>query len=307
MIVRDHLPMQRLWPHMSRRLTILLIFDFTIAVLYTKGGLTWLSLEDLPLSMIGGALSVFLAFRNNSAYDRWWEARSLWGSLVNTSRTFARQVLTMVDPVPGEELRDDTGAIVSPRSLVDLQIAYVHALRCHLRRQTPFPELERTLDPQVIEYLRSQRNVPAAMLLVMGRILRRLFDDGRLDAFRFTNIDRSLSDLCNVQGACERIKNTPLPRQYEYFPRLIVAIYCLLLPFGLVGGLQMMTPLASTLVSFIFISLDTIGRDIENPFENTVHDTPMSTLTRAIEVNLRQNLGQADLPGDVRPVEGFSY
>ena len=86
-----------------------------------------------------------------------------------------------------------------------------------------------------------------------------------------------------------------------------MGIYCVLLPFGLVGGLQMLTPIASTLVSFIFISLDTIGRDIENPFENTVHDTPMSTLTRAIEVNLRQNLGQSDLPADVRPVEGFSY
>src|SRR5262245_30469696 len=217
MIVRDHLPMQRLWPHMARRLTLLLVFDFTIAVLYTKAGLTWLSLADLPLSMIGGALSVFLAFRNNSAYDRWWEARALWGSLVNTARTFARQVLTMVDEDPGEDVRDDDGVLISRRSLVELQIAYVHVLRCHLRRQNPFPELERTLDGRVVDYLRRQRNVPAAMLLVKGRILRRLYDDGRLDAFRFTAIDRSLTDLCNVQGACERIKNTPLPRQYEYF------------------------------------------------------------------------------------------
>jgi putative membrane protein len=307
MIVRNHLPIQRLWPHVSRRLTALLCFDFTVAVLYTKGGLTALSLPDLPLSMIGGALSVFLAFRNNSAYDRWWEARTLWGSLVNTARTFSRQVLTLIDEVPGDGPRDETGALVSRRSLVDLQIAYVHALRCHLRKQNPFPELERTLEPELIEYLRGQRNVPIAMLLVKGRILRRLFDDGRLDAFRLTTLDRSLTDLCNVQGACERIKNTPLPRQYEYFPRLLVGIYCLLLPFGLVGGLQMLTPIASTLVSFIFISLDTIGREIENPFENAVHDTPMSTLTRAIEVNLRQNLGDSELPADVRPVEGFSY
>ena len=88
---------------------------------------------------------------------------------------------------------------------------------------------------------------------------------------------------------------------------MLVGLYCFLLPFGLVSGLQMMTPLASTLVSFIFIALDTIGRDIENPFENSVHDTPMSTLSRAIEINLRQNLGEGSLPADVRPVEGFSY
>ncbi len=310
MIVCDHLPLRRVWPQLSRRLVLLLVFDFTIAVLYTKAGFTWLSLSDLPLTMIGGALSVFLAFRNNSAYDRWWEARSLWGSLVNTSRSFARQVLTLVDSDPAtvDDARDDeSGALVSRGTLVELQIAYVHALRCHLRRQNPFPELERTMDPQFVEYLRKQQNVPAAILLIKGRILRELFDRERLDSFRFTAIDRSLTDLCNVQGACERIKNTPLPRQYEYFPRVLVGMYCFLLPFGLVAGLGMLTPIASTLMSFIFISLDTIGRDIENPFENTVHDTPMSTLARAIEINLRQNLGEREIPTEVRPVEGFSY
>lgn len=310
MIVRDHLPLRRVWPHLSRRLALLLVFDFTIAVLYTRTGLQWLSLSDLPLTMIGGALSVFLAFRNNSAYDRWWEARTLWGSLVNTSRTFARQVLTLVDPDPDSprDVRDrESSSLVSRSMLVELQITYVHVLRCHLRKQNPFPELERTLDPQLVEYLRKQQNVPAAILLIKGRILRELLDCGRLDSFRMTAIDRSLTDLCNVQGACERIKNTPLPRQYEYFPRVLVGMYCFLLPFGLVAGLGMLTPLASTLVSFIFISLDAIGRDIEDPFENTVHDTPMSTLARAIEINLRQNLGQHEIPAEVRPVEGFSY
>lgn len=310
MIVCDHLPLRRVWPHVSRRLALLLVFDFTIAVLYTRAGFEWLAISDLPLTMIGGALSVFLAFRNNSAYDRWWEARSLWGSLVNTSRTFARQVLTLIDSdeaLPDDGRDGETGALVSRGTLIELQIAYVHVLRCHLRRQNPFPELERTLDPEVVEYLRRQQNVPVAILLIKGRILSELFNRGRLDSFRFTAIDRTLSDLCNVQGACERIKNTPLPRQYEYFPRVLVGMYCFLLPFGLVGGLGMLTPLASTLVSFIFVSLDTIGRDIEDPFENTVHDTPMSTLARAIEINLRQNMGQQEIPAEVRPVEGFSY
>lgn len=303
MIVRNHLPLRRVWPHVSRRLGLLFLFDLTIAFLYTKMGFTFLSLPTLPLSMIGGALSVFLAFRNNSAYDRWWEARMLWGSLVNTARTFARQALTLVD----EDEPEQMGEVLSRHTLVELQIAFVHALRCHLRKQNPFPELERTLPAEIVAYLRTQQNVPMAMLLTMGRILRGLYDRGKLDSYRFAAVDRSLTDLCNVQGACERIKNTPLPRQYEYFPRVLVAMYCLLLPFGLVSGLEMLTPLASTLISFIFISLDTIGRDIENPFENTVHDTPMSTLTRAIEINLRQNLDQEQLPGEVRPVEGFSY
>lgn len=303
MIVRDHLPLRRIWPRVSRRLGLLLIFDLAVASLYSIGGFTWLSLPTLPLSMIGGALSVFLAFRNNSAYDRWWEARSLWGALVNSARTFARQVLTLID----EDKDERPTAMTSRHSLVELQIAYVHALRCHLRRQNPFPEFERTLPHDLVNYLRGQKNVPAAILLVKGRILRKLYDAGRLDSIRLTALDGSLTDLCNTQGACERIKSTPLPRQYDYLPRVLIGVYCLLLPFGLVEGLRMLTPVASTLVSFIFISLETIGRDIENPFENTVHDTPMSTLTRAIEINLRQNLGENSLPAEVQPVEGFSY
>lgn len=303
MIVRNHLPLRRIWPHVSKRLGLLLAFDITIAWLYTSLGFQWLSLPTLPLSMIGGALSIFLAFRNNSAYDRWWEARTLWGGLVNTSRTFARQVLTLIDEDPLEHATRTE----SSRALVELQIAYVHALRCHLRRQNPFPELERTLPADIVAHLRTQRNVPLGILLVKGRILRKLYDAGRLDSFRFTTIDSTLSDLCNVQGACERIKNTPLPRQYEYFPRVLVGMFNLLLPFGLVEGLGMLTPVASTLISIIFLSLDAVGRDIENPFENSVHDTPMSTLSRTIEVNLRQNLGEDNLPGEVRPVEGFAY
>lgn len=303
MIVRKRLPLHRVWPQVSKRLAALLVFDFTVAILYTQMGWSWLSLPSLPLSMIGGAISVFLAFRNNSAYDRWWEARALWGSLVNTARTFSRQALTMIDDA--KDGAEDEGS--SRRTLVELQIGYVHALRCHLRRQNPFPELEGSLHPDLVRYLRAQRNVPAGILFVMGRMLRKMFNEGRLDSYRFTAIDRSLTDLCNVQGACERIKNTPMPRQYEFFPRVLVGMFCVLLPFGLVEGMQMLTPLASTLISFIFVSLETIGGEIESPFENTIHDMPMSTLTRSIEVNLRQNLGDDRLPGDVQPVEGFSY
>jgi putative membrane protein len=292
----------------SKRLIVLFLFDFTIAVLYVRFGFTWLGLASLPLAIIGGALSVFLAFRNNSAYDRWWEARSLWGSLVNTARTFSRQVLTMVADEDPNAPRPTSGPWpLTKQQAVELQIAYVHALRCHLRRQNPFPELESRLSPELVAYLRAQRNVPIAMLLVMGQALRNFADQDRLDSYRFTAIDRTLTDLCNVQGACERIKNTPLPCQYHHFPRVLVAMYSVLLPLGLVEGLGMLTPVVSTLISFIFLSLETIGKEIENPFENTVHDTPMSALTRSIEINLLQNLGKERLPGDVRPVDGFVY
>lgn len=311
MIVRDRLPLRRVWPRVSRRLGVLFLIDTTVALLYVKGGVTALALPSLPLAMMGAGLSVFLAFRNNSAYDRWWEARTLWGALVNESRTFARQVLTLVD-APAPARRASRGAHADAPgpdavALVDWQIAYVHALRCHLRGQNPFPELEAQLPPPVVAWLRTQRNVPVALLLHAGRSLRALFDEGRLDAYRLVQIDSTLGRLCDVQGACERIKNTPLPRQYEFFPRAFVLVYCLLLPLGLVEGMGLLTPLASTLASFIFVALESIGRDIEAPFENTVHDTPMTQLSRTIEINLRETAGHGDVPGDLRPIDGFVY
>lgn len=301
MIVRDRLSLLRVWPAASRRLAALLAFDIAISVAYTVYGVQFVSVPSLPLPMVGGALSIFLAFRNNSAYDRWWEARTLWGALVNRSRSFARQTLTLVDT------DGDPGDDATCRELVQLQALYVHALRCHLRRQNPFPELQSALPPDTLAWLRTQRNVPIAMLLRMGQILRGLYDAKRIDSFRLLAFDDSLSDLCNIQGGCERIKGTPLPRQYEFFPRLIVSIYCILLPIGLVSGMGLVTPAASTLISFIFISLEFIGRDLEDPFEVTVHDTPLSSLSRMIDNNLRQSVGKTELAPEVRPIDGFVY
>jgi len=279
---------------------MLFIYDFSIAALYVLGGFHFLAMTALPLTMLGSAIGVFLGFRTSSAYDRWWEARTLWGGLVNYSRTLARQAITLIS-APAQEIREvrDT--------LVKLQIAFVYSLRCHLRGQNPFPELGNILPDPTLAALRRFRNVPAAILLLMSQEIRTAFDRGWLDSIRLTSFDDTLTQLTNIQGACERIKNTPLPRQYDYFPRLLVNFFCLLVPLGFVEGLGLATPIASTIVSFAFIVLDTIGRDIETPFANTVHDTPMTTLTRNIEIDLRQHLGEREVPAEIHPVAGFMY
>lgn len=301
MIVRDHLPWMRVWPQISQKLGMLLIFDSTLAFLYVFAGATFLAVSSLPLSMVGAALSIFIAFRTKSAYDRWWEARSLWGGVVNSSRTLARQALTLIhSPDRSEEM------LALQKRLVVLQICYVHSLRCHLRNQNPYPELRGQLDEDTLSFLRTQKNVPAALLLQMARELEFAYERGWMDSYRWTTIDKTLSDLTDIQGGCERIKNTPLPKQYDYFPRVLVTFFCLLLPFGMVEGLGLLTPIASTSLSFIFITLDRIGRDIETPFENTVHDTPMTSLSRTIEINLRQLMGEAH-PKELHPVAGFVY
>ncbi len=303
------MPWMRVWPQISRKLLMLLVFDVFISVSYVFFGATFLAISSLPLSMVGAALSIFLAFRTKSAYDRWWEARILWGALVNSSRTFARQVLTLAgsgpesSPIANGQSREIRSL---QRQLVVLQICYVHALRCLLRRQNPYPEIRGHLNGETIAYLKTQNNVPVAILQRMGLLLQMAAERGWIDSFRWVALDKTLTDLTDIQGGCERIKNTPLPKQYDYFPRILVVFFCLLLPFGLVEGLELLTPIASTSLSFIFIALDRIGRDIETPFDNTAHDTPMTSLSRTIELNLRQLLGE-QAPVEIHPVAGFVY
>lgn len=302
MIVRDHLPWTRIWPQTAVRILLLFVFDFTIAILYSTFHMKFLALNGLPLSAIASALTIFLVFRTNAAYARWWEARQLWGSLVNTSRSIARQALTFIQSDPNDSEPDRLKRLV-----VLHQIAFVHALRCHLRKQNPFPEFQGILGSEITEELRNYKNVPAVINLKIGKLLEEAHSRGLLDTFRWTAFDENLNVLSNIQGACERIKNTPIPRQFEYFPRLLVNIFCWIVPFGLVADLGLLTPIASSLISFIFIAVEMVGREIETPFENTVHDIPMTNLSRTIEMNLREQMGEKLQLTEVKPIEGFVY
>ncbi|MEE7559987.1 hypothetical protein HH299_09950 [Xanthomonas sp. Kuri4-2] len=302
MILRDTFPLRRIWPQTYKRLLVLLAFDCAVAGLYTFFGWHWLSIEALPLAQLGSALTIFLAFRANAAYGRWWEARQLWGSLVNTSRAIARQALTALDVDPA-----DARQTALRESLVVHQVAFVHALRCHLRRQNPFPELTGLLGEARADALRGYANVPNALTLRLGQLLQQARALGMLDSLRWSALDGNLTTLANLQGACERIKNTPLPRQFSSLPRALVNLYCWLVPLGLIAGMGLAMPIASVLISFTLLAIDRASSAIEDPFENTVHDTPMTALSRGIELTLREMLGQRVPLRDVRAIDGFIY
>lgn len=260
-----------------------------------------LAVPDVTLSLLGAAIGILLGFRTNSAYDRWWEARKLWGSLVNSSRSLARQAVsfTRSSSQPGAK---DLG-----KRLIYLQIAFVHSLRRHLRKQEPWDDIAPFLDGALLANLRGEKNVPAAILQHMGVITAEAADAGIFNEWRLRSFDSTYTDLANVQGACERIKNTPLPRQYDFYPELFVKAYCLLLPFVLVDELKLWTPVATAVISFAFLVLNRIGKNLEDPFENKVYDTPMTALSRTIEINLRQTLGEAQLPPALEPVDGVLF
>lgn len=307
MIVPDAANMRSMLRSVWRPLVVLFAFDMLIAAAYVYGGQRWVSVPDIPLSIFGGAIGVIVGFRNTSSYQRWWEARILWGAIVNYSRTFARQALTMII-VPADGSKEDRQRAEEIRQrLVLLQVAYAHQLRRHLRGQAAWQGLDSLYSGQQMEIVRSQRNIPVFIQQEMSGLLAECLERGWLDSMRWTAIDQSLAALMNAQGGAERIKNTPMPRQYDYLPQLFVRLYCFLLPFGMVASLGMFTPVGSTLVGLIFMALDEVGRDLENPFDNRDHDVPMTSISRTIEINLKQLLRESEVPAPEVAVKGVLW
>jgi putative membrane protein len=298
---RELVPMLK---YVGKPLLLLLLYDLAIVAAYKSMHLQWVALPHIPLSLFGSAIGVIVAFRNQSSYGRWWEARILWGSVVNNSRSWARQVTAGMLSLKG----DDAAELKEmQRRMVYLQIAYVHALRQHLRKLEPWTDLAPFLDERELEALRGEKNVPLTIQEWMGQLLLECQVREWIDALQWRAMDESLNDLADAQGGAERIKNTPMPKQYDYFPQLFVQIYCMLLPLALVTSMGWFTPLGSTLVGFIFLALDKIGRDLEDPFENSIFDVPLTSITTTIEVNLRQLLGETKLPSAVVPVDGVLW
>jgi len=278
----------------------LLAYDVLIVILYKKGYLQWAAFEQIPLSLFGSAIGVIVAFRNTSSYARWWEARTLWGAIVNNSRSWARLATTSLD---GES----TEVAEARRRMVYYQIAWVYALRQSLRKLDPLREIASLLTNDETTKLRGQSNVPVAIQQWQSALLREALGRGWIDKAHWLAMNQSLDDLVDAQGGTERIKNTPMPRQYDYLPQICAHLFCFLLPLTMVSSLGWFTPLGSTLVGFIFLALDKIGRDLEDPFDNTVHDIPLTAITRTIEINLRQMLGETELPEPVVPVDGVLW
>jgi putative membrane protein len=304
MIVPRGRQLLKMLTYVGRPLLVLVLYDLAVVVVYKVLHWDWVALPHIPLTLFGSAIGIIVAFRNQSSYARWWEARTLWGAIVNNSRSWARQVTTVMMPLnagEAEELK------VVQRRLVYHQIAYAYALREQLREVEPWELLRPLLNEQELGELRDEKNIPLAIQQQMGSLLRQCQVRGWVDIAHWRALDGNLDDLMDAQGGTERIKNTPMPKQYDYFPQLFVQMYCVMLPLALVMNMGWYTPLGSTLVGFIFLALDKIGRDLEYPFDNTVYDVPMNFLTTTIEINLRQLLGETVLPVSVKADHGVLW
>lgn len=266
------------------------------------GGFTS-TLTAVPFTLISLALGVFLGFRNNTSYDRYWEGRRLWGRLVNDARSFARLALHLIDERATQHAQagaERTRAL--QRALIYRAIAFAHALRLHLRNELgDTRELAALLSPEETAALPVQRNVP---LFISLQISARIAEARRLGILRHRDVhllEGLVTDMVDVQGGCERIRNTPIPWSYTVLMHSIVAAYCFALPFGLVTTTHLLTPVVVLLIAYAFLGLDAVGDELEQPFGHEDNDLPLASISRTIEINLRQVLGESQLPAAYEP------
>lgn len=259
------------------------------------------SLTPMPFTLMGLTMAIFLGFRNGAAYDRYWEGRKLWGSLVNTSRSFTRQTLTLIVPAT-----DDVSANVRNDQvrIVRSNIAYVQALRHHLRGTEMETDVRNYLDDDSWNIVRKAGNRPITILQLLGDQVCEQWQSGRICDIHLPILENSLTEFTNVQGACERIKNTPIPFTYNVLIHRIVAGYCFAMPFGLISTTGVMTPVVVALIAYGFFGLDAIGDDIEQPFELDQNDLPLDAISRTIEINLLESIGAEDIPPPLSPKNG---
>lgn len=243
-------------------------------------------------ALLGIALSIFLGFRNNACYDRWWEARKVWGKLVHVARSFARQTMVL-DQLPGAE-----GARAK---LLHYVIAFTQSMVPHLRPDGGQAKAHKWLNSDEQAAFTVSRNGPDFILRKIGGILAELRGAGRIDAIDFQTLDETVKSLSEVQAACERLRFTPVPFGYTLLLHRTAYLFCFFIPFGFADMLGWGTPFATTLVAYTFFGLDALGDELEEPFGTLPNDLPIGAIADTIEINLREALGETNLPDLPQP------
>lgn len=280
-----------------------------------------------PISVIGIAVAFYLGFKNNSSYDRTWEARKIWGGIVNSSRTFGAALCAFVQG-------DDAPAV--RRELIYRHVAWLTALRHQLRMPRSWEhvrELERNVnlprtsevpgsvcEAEMARYLPSEElaavysnsNLATQLLRNQSVRLQELRDAGYFEDFRHMEFHGLIKELYAEQGRAERIKNFPFPRQYASTALWLTLVFAVFVPLGMLdvigpenGWLFWVSPFLSALIIWIFFLMEMIGDYSENPFEGTYNDVPITSIARGIEIDLREMIGDSDIPGPVQQENGF--
>lgn len=302
----------------------------------------WISIPWLPISVIGTAVAFYVGFKNNSAYDRLWEARKIWGGIVNTSRIWGSVSQSYVGNTFRKEAVADSVIIEENETLIHRHIAWLYTLREQLLKPTPWEHIS-SENKHIRRYVKLRRkgaigqfdsdkieeivtplvkngeeqevchapNSAIKLIDLQSQHLKRLREEDLIDDFRHMEMQNLLNEFYTLQGKCERIKNYPLPRQYASISFYFVGLFIFLLPFGMLPlfdqlghELVWLSVPFTTLIGWVFVMMELVGDYSENPFEGLPNDIPMLALCRTIEIDLRAMLGETDLPPKIEAVEG---
>jgi putative membrane protein len=230
-------------------------------------------------SLLGIVLGLFLVFRTNSAYDRWWEGRRLWGGMVNSTRNLALKLSAYLSKENHEDR--DWFAKMIPN--------FIYATKEQLRKGVQMNELE-SPDEKFVDKLKDFKHKPNGISLMMYTKVNELYKGGKLTGDHLINLDKELKDFIDLMGACERIRNTPIPYSYSMFIKKFLFIYLVTLPFGFVSTFGYFTIPTVLLVAFILLSVELIGEEIEDPFGKDINDLPTDELAGRIKENVKEIL-----------------
>lgn len=309
-------------------LMVVTVYSTILAAIAYFTGFPWLALPWQPVGLIGVALAFYLGFKNNSAYDRVWEARKIWGGIVNASRSYAVMARDFVHS-------DDKGPELQ-KELVHRHVAWLHMLALELRKVTPWEHqgklstgsrerygtavkeadfegvLETYVSEEEAKYVLSKGNRSSHLLSMQSKRMMELREAGIIDHFRHLAMQELITEFYTLQGKAERIKKFPLPRQWVSANSYCISIFMFLLPFGMIDVFSHSTEtwtiwlaVPATVVCFwIFWLMDRVGEYSENPFEGLANDVPIRSMARGIEIDIRQMLDETDLPPKIGVVEG---
>ena len=270
-------------PKILPRLLIILILSIVVVVLKGVFFSYKVTLDPAPFTLFGIALALFLGFRNTASYDRFCEARKIWGSLLNDSRSLARQALTISGYSQDSE---ETGIFINYLT------AFIYALKHQLRGTDATADLFKRLNPELAGHLSKARYKPALLLKEMGQWVQKAREMGHLDTILQVAFEQNIDKLSEVVGGCERIASTPIPYTYRVLLHRTVYLYCFLLPFGFVDSLSWMTPLIVVFITYTFIALEAIADEIEEPFGTEPNDLALNSLSAMIEATVLEMAGK---------------
>lgn len=270
-------------------LDILIVISFSTFTYITS---LHIDFPPVPIgipSFLGTAISLILAFKLSQSYDRWWEARKIWGAIVNDSRTLVLQVKSF-----STYNKESIHPIV--KKMAYRQIAWTYALGQSLRKQDPFKNLDKFLNTQEIQALKKHTNVSLAIMQLQSKDVKELLQTKSINTYQQVQLDQTLVRLVGSMGQAERIKNTIFPTTYRIYLHLFIYLFLGFLSISLAELEGVWQILILTLISVPFILLEKTAKHLQDPFEGAPTDTPVTTIARTIETNLKQLIDEEDIP-----------